>query len=218
MNIFEAYLKKYNQFIVLILGLPCSNKSEIAKELVVDLSLPIININDYLKQNAFIEKNVNDIKFKLYEHPDNYNWNKLNDDVNAIKNTGVILYGNYIDISKVTFEIDFTYFVNMNTNLCKNLLIEKKLLPYEGDDAKVIIYFKEIFNPIYDNLKQTLKINKFFNVKENTTFDNIYDELYDNLMDLIQKKVMKNYNHVSTQERIKNIKSSKSKKNKKSNK
>ena len=30
MNIFEAYLNKYGQMIILILGLPCSNKSELA--------------------------------------------------------------------------------------------------------------------------------------------------------------------------------------------
>ena len=47
MNILEAYIKKYKQFIILILGLPCSNKSEIAKELSEDLKLPLININDY---------------------------------------------------------------------------------------------------------------------------------------------------------------------------
>jgi adenylylsulfate kinase-like enzyme len=44
MNILEAYIRKYNQFIILILGLPCSNKSEIAKELHIDLKLPIIKI------------------------------------------------------------------------------------------------------------------------------------------------------------------------------
>ena len=52
MNILEAYIKKYNQFIVLILGLPCSNKTEIAKELYSDMSstvknMSLINIKKY---------------------------------------------------------------------------------------------------------------------------------------------------------------------------
>ena len=85
MNILEAYIKKYNQIIILILGLPCSNKSEIAKELEIDLNLSLININDYLKQNTFVEKMVSDVKFKLYEHPDNYDWDKLSSDVNNKK-------------------------------------------------------------------------------------------------------------------------------------
>ena len=49
MNILEAYLKKYKQIIILILGLPCTNKSEIAKEFGIDLGLEVIKINDYLK-------------------------------------------------------------------------------------------------------------------------------------------------------------------------
>jgi hypothetical protein len=189
MNILEAYIKKYKQFIVLIIGLPCSNKSQIAKELVNDLGLDIININNYLIQDAFIEKTISDIKFKLYEHPDNYNWTSLNNDVNEKKSNGIILYGNYVDKNKLDFDIDFCYFFNMNTILCKNILIEKQLLPYKEDDEKVKIYFKDIFNPIYEQLKQDLKVNKFFNIKENSTFDEIYDEVFENLMMLIKKKV-----------------------------
>ena len=189
MNILEAYIKKYKQFIILILGLPCSNKSEIAKELSEDLKLPLININDYLKPDAFIEKTVSNIKFKLYEHPDNYDWETLNKDVDEKKSTGLILYGNYIDNSKTEFKFDFCYFFNMNTNLCKNILIEKQMLPYKEDDEKVKIYFKELFNPIYEQLKQDVKINRFFNIKETTTFDDIYDEVFDDLMERIEKNV-----------------------------
>jgi uridine kinase len=189
MNIFEGYIKKNKQLIILILGLPCSNKSELAKELIIDLNIPKLNINNYIKEDSYIEKTINDVKFKLYEHPDNYNWDKLNHDVNEVKNKGLVIYGNYIDINKIDFDIDFIYFVNMNTNLCKTILIEKKLLPYENDDEKVKIYFKDIFNPIYEELKNKLKINKFFNVKENTTFDEIYDELFENLMELIHKNI-----------------------------
>ena len=145
MNILEAYIKKYNQLIILVLGLPCSNKSEIAKELVIDLNLPIININDYLKTDTFIEKVVSDIKFKIYEHPDNYDWVKLDTDIDEKKGKGIILYGNYIDITKINFKFDFSYFLSMNTNLCKNLLIEKQMLPYKEDDEKVKIYFKDIY-------------------------------------------------------------------------
>jgi hypothetical protein len=189
MNILEAYIKKYKQIIILILGLPCSSKSEIAKELADDINLSLFNINDYLKQDAFIEKTISDVKFKLYEHPDNYNWTSLNEDVNTKKSNGIILYGNYIDKDKLDFDIDFCYFLNMNANLCKNILIEKQMLPYKEDDEKVKIYFKDIFNPIYEQLKQDLKINKFFNIKENTIFNEVYDEMFDNLMELIKKKV-----------------------------
>jgi len=189
MNILEAYIKKYNQFIILILGLPCSNKSKIAKELHIDLKLPIIKINDYLKPNKYITKEVDNIKFKLYEHPDIFDWDKLNDKVNELKSTGVILYGNYIDIDNINFNIDYSFFINMNTTLCKNILIEKKLLQDTLNENSIKIYFEKIFNPLYEELKQKISINKFFNIKEKTTFDEIYDSLFDILMDLISKKL-----------------------------
>ena len=76
-NILDAYIQKYKQFIILILGKPCSNKSKIAKELVIDLHLPSIKINDYLIKDKYIEKEVDGIKFKLYEDSENFDWEKF---------------------------------------------------------------------------------------------------------------------------------------------
>ena len=66
MNILQAYIKKYNQIIILILGLPCTNKSEIAKELGIDLGLEVIKINDYLIDGKYKEIDIDGIKTKLY--------------------------------------------------------------------------------------------------------------------------------------------------------
>jgi hypothetical protein len=197
-NILDAYIQKYKQFIILILGKPCSNKSEIAKELVIDLKIPSIKINDYLLKDKYIEKEVDGIKFKLYEDPENFNWKKLDKDVNNIKSTGVILYGNFLDLSKISFTIDYALFFNMNTTLCKKILIEKKLLPYENNNEKVKIYFEKIFNPLYDNIKKNIIIHKFYNIKEKTTFDEIYDNVFDIIMEFIKSKI---YN---TNKKIKN--------------
>ena len=190
-NILEAYMNKYNQFILLIIGLPCTNKSIIAKEFEIDLKLPIIKINDYIKKNTFIKKEVDNIKYKLYDDADNYDWNKLNNDVNKkIKDDrGVILYGSFIDTQKIDFNINFTFFLNMNNGLCKSILIKKKHIPYKEDDSKIKIYFEKIFNPIYDSLKLNININKFYNIKEKTKFNEIYDNMFDTLMDLIYKKL-----------------------------
>lgn len=190
-TILDELIKKNKQFIILVMGLPCTSKSELAKELVVDLGLPIINISDYLIQDKYIDKEVDGVKFKLYEHPDNYDWDKLNYDISRLKKKGVIIYGNYLDIDKIKWTADVVYFVSMNLNLCKDKLIEKKLLPYESDDSKISLYFTKIFNPIYDEIKNKIKINKFFNIKENTTFDDIYNELFDNLILLVKSKLKK---------------------------
>jgi shikimate kinase len=189
MNILDAYIKKHGQFVILILGMPCSNKSAIAKELVVDLKLPIININDYLKQNSYIEETVKNVGFKLYEHPDNYDWEKLNKDVNEKKSSGIILYGNYIDKLKITFKINFCFFFSMGLDLCKSVLTENKMLPYASNDEKVKIYFEHIFKPIYEKLKTTLLINKYFNVKKETLFENMYDDVFNNIMNLIKQNI-----------------------------
>ena len=46
-------------------------------------SWPRLKIPDSYKLSyTFIEKIVSDVKFKLYEHPDNYDWDRLNLDVN----------------------------------------------------------------------------------------------------------------------------------------
>jgi hypothetical protein len=191
MNIFEKYLELYGQMIILILGLPCTNKSEIAKLLSQDLNVPLIKINDYIIQDNFIQKEFDGVVFKLYEHSDAYDWEKLNTDVNNAKATGVIVYGNYLNKEKIDWDIDFSFFYSMNTSLCRKVLQIKKLLPNETSEEKVKIYFDKVFNPTYDELKTQFKINKFYNIKETTTVKESYDDIFDLLMELIKNKLVK---------------------------
>lgn len=188
-NILEEFISRNEQFIILILGLPCSNKSSIAKGLSVDMKLKSINVNKYIKKKSFIKEKIDGLSVKMYEHPDNYNWEKLNNDVNKQKNKGIILYGNYIDTKKIDFDIDFIFFINMNNLLCKKILLDKKLLPYdkdnEDDDKKINSYFKNYLNPLYDELKKNIKINKYYNMKEDTSMEETYENLWDTLMNFI---------------------------------
>lgn len=188
MNILEAFIKKYKQLIILIIGLPCSNKSEIAKELKSDLGFPIINTNNYLIKNKFKQVEFDGVKFKIHDDTENYDWDKFNKDVEELKSSGIIIYGNYIDSNKIDFKIDFSFFYSLNTTLCKKILSEKKLLNLTNVEDG-IIYFEKIFNPKYKELKSNIKFNKFFNIKEDTIFSNSYDELFDLLMILIQSKL-----------------------------
>ena len=52
LNIIEAYLKEFGQMIILLIGMPTSNKSNIAKELESDIDprFTLININNYLEK------------------------------------------------------------------------------------------------------------------------------------------------------------------------
>lgn len=196
MNIVEAFIKKYSQLIILIIGMPCTNKSEIAKELKTDLNIPIININSYLNKSKYDEVIFQNIKFKIYDFSENYDWEKFNFDVNSLKTSGVIIYGNYLDLSKINFKYDFAFFYSMNVLLCKKILNEKKIINFNESEpisqtinSKEKIYFDNIFNPKYQEIKKKIKFNKFFNIKKDTTFDDSYNELFDLLMNLIESKL-----------------------------
>jgi hypothetical protein len=132
MNILDAFIKKHGQIILVIIGKPCTNKSYIAKEFADDLKLPLINMNKYYVDGTYVEKTVNDTSYKLYDHPDNINWDAVNSEVETKKTErgGVVVYGNYLDSAKITFKPNFVFFVNMNNNLCKTILIKNKILPY----------------------------------------------------------------------------------------
>ena len=191
MNIFEFYIKKYNKFIILILGIQCSNKSQIAKELCIDLKLPLININDYIIKNKFIEKKIEDVTFKLYDHENAFDWDKLNNDVKQTQDNGVIIYGNYIAIDKINWTPDFSFFIDMNKLLCKDILLEKQMINPNYSQEKIDIYLKNILFPLFDNLLKNLKVDKFFKIKEDTTFQEFYDTFFNTLMEFIEKKIPK---------------------------
>lgn len=196
MNILEAYIKSHGQIIILIIGLPCTNKSKLAKELGSDLNASVIKIADYLDKTKYVEHEEDGFKFKLYNHRDNYDWAKLNHDVNEKKSKGVVIYGNDLDIGKIDFKIDFTFFYSMSKTMCKNIMIERKIVTdKEEDQARNNVYFDKMFFPMYENLKNelktVLKINRFVNVKPDTNFDETCDELFNNLMELIDKDVHK---------------------------
>jgi hypothetical protein len=185
MNILEAYLKNFNQIIILIFGLPCTNKSEIAKELGSDLKLEIIKINDFLIKDKYKEVEIDEFKIKIYEHTDNYDWDKLNLKINDAKKKGVIIYGNYLDIDKINWKIDFAFFYFMNVKNCQEILLEKKMVDDNLSKKALSKYFSKYLNILYDELKKKIKINKFFKINNKITFVNSYDLIFDTLMELI---------------------------------
>jgi len=132
LNIIEAYLKEFGQMIILLIGMPTSNKSNIAKELGSDIEpkFTLINLNNYFEKK-FVNIKTKNINFKIYDHPDHLNYSKLFDDINKVKSNGIILYGNFIDFNKIKdIKIDFGYFFDIKPTFLKNNLIKKKKLPF----------------------------------------------------------------------------------------
>lgn len=192
MNIIQVHIEEFKQIIILVLGMPCSNKSEIAKELSQDLKLDIINISDYIIKDKYVEKQVENIKYKIYEDVETIDWNKLNNDVKEKKN--VIIYGNFIDFNKIDFTIDYTLFYSMNNKLCKQIIIENDLVDFDkNDENKFNIWYTNILLPTYENLKTSGKINKFYNIKEDTNYEKLYDETFDIMMHYLTTKLNKHF-------------------------
>jgi hypothetical protein len=199
MNIIEAHLKHLHQLIILFLGYPCTNKSSYAKDLGVDASLNVINLNDFLIKDKFIEQSFTDassnrpIKFKLYEHTDNVDWPKFNDTVNNLKSSGVIIHSNFIDLDKFNFSIDFTYYFYSPFGFCKRIIADKNLLHLDKKDINN--YFQHVFIPFYsnydNNIKSILTVFKFFKIKEDTNDNDTYNTLFDTLMSNIQSNIDK---------------------------
>ena len=72
------------------------------------------------------------------------------------------------------------------------MLVEKKIIEWDDSEeskSPLNIYFEKFLNPLYKSIKKSIKINKFYNIKEETTFDDSYDNIFDALMDLILKKL-----------------------------
>jgi len=238
MNLIEAYLKYFNQLIILLIGYPCTNKSSYAKDLCIDSSLNIINLNDYLIKDKYIEKvftdvsnNNKEIKFKIYEDSQNIDWLKFNDDINNLKSSGVVIHCNFMDKDKINFDIDLAFYFYTPIKYCKDIISNNNLLNLEKKDINH--YFEFVFIPFYSNYDQNIKniftIYKFFKINETSNNDDIYNTLFDVIMNNLQSKINKKFN-INTNKRItknnkkvnnkkvnnkKNIKSNKKNNNKK---
>ena len=186
-NIIEEYINQKQQLVILLIGPQGSQKSKLAKMLNEDLNFKLIKISDY-HNNKYIKKTINNSIFNVYEDIENYDLEKMSNDINKYKSKGVILYGNNIDIEKITFKIDFIYFTSIKYQLYK-----KYILKYDSIDNKkeyyLNTYIGNYISPLYENLKSKLKINKFFNIREETNIGDIYKELFDNLITNIKKTI-----------------------------
>jgi hypothetical protein len=208
-NILEKFVNTNGKIVILIIGMPCTNKSQIAKILSEDLNnnlrpiytkkrVNIINLKDYFLESNYkvidVKAQYSDkiIKYNIYETTDNYDWEALNTEL--IKdNGGSIIFGNFIDIEKLKFKINYSFFLDMSISLCKKIMIDKQILPIKKDskdsDFKLNSYFEHVFIPSYEKIKEQVKINKFFNVKNGSDeeINKIYDSLYKSLTLLIQE-------------------------------
>jgi len=185
-NILDAYIDKKGKCIIYIYGYPCTSKTQIGKLLAEDINLPHINANQFI--DGF--KNIDNMK--IYEHSENMQWDKLKDKI--LETSSAVITCNYItdDLNP-----DFVYFIGINKTLCKENLLEFNAA--KNDDSKYIEpdvvdkYITNVLFPMYDSQTKITKINKFINIKENSTLENIYNTLFDQFVNDLQDQVNKLY-------------------------
>lgn len=125
MTIIDGYIKYRKQFIVLVSGLSGTGKCKIANMLGKDLKLVVLNTNAYFKPKEMIEKITlpNGKVVPKWDSLDAYDWDKLNKDVNDVKEKGVVVCGNYFPSEKLNFRSDTHIHIKLN----KQNLLKKRL-------------------------------------------------------------------------------------------
>lgn len=193
MNILEKYITDNNQFIIIIGGIPGTSKTIFAKRLCKNLNeglsenvkINLFRLSNYLikdKHKTFTEDNID---FKIYDCPEDYDWDKLNEDVS--KEKGAIIVGNIFDGSKIKFKYDISYYFDTSYINYKDYIIEKKILK-DVDEKIIDIYVYKIFKPMCEEFKKTINY-KIFNIKKDTMFLEIYDQVFKFIINYLQKKV-----------------------------
>jgi len=193
MNILEKYITDNNQFIIIISGIPGTSKTIFAKKLCKNLNeglsnntkIKLIRLSNYLikdKYKTFVE---DDIKFKIYDCPENYDWDKLNEDVS--KEKGAVIVGNIFDGSKINFKYNVSYYFDTSYINYKEYIIDKKIIK-DSEEKTIDTYVYKIFKPMYEEYKKTINY-KIFNIKKDTMFLEIYDQVFKFIIHYLDKKV-----------------------------
>ena len=195
MNILEKYITDHNKFVVLIMGIPGTSKTIFAKKLLRNLNecltedhkIKLIRLKDYLIKDKYTVIEVENVKFNIYDSPENIDWNKLNEDVK--KDKRVIIVGNQIDATKINFEYNLAYYLDTSYINYKNYIIDKQIIK-DVDEKTMDIYVYKVFKLNAEELKKTAHF-KIFNIKKDVKYLDVYDKVVESIINYISKKLYK---------------------------
>jgi hypothetical protein len=186
-NIYDAYLYKYKQLILIITHTPGLDISDLITDISQSFNMRTIKLEgpnmikkDNLDQYNYKKVN-NDVANILKEKDD-----KLNSSFKGYYGQGILLYGLSFPKTKIDFRAD----------LHLHLSITQKLFIKLNSDVEGSLYdsFKDI-------LSQNI-INKYYNLKTDMT-DEINDTIFHKIIDFIEQKVYgKNYEEYSTKNKM----------------
>jgi hypothetical protein len=183
MNIKEAYLKYKKQLVILVSGLAGSGKTVVSKLIADDYEITHLKLKDYFLDQHKLSK-----KFSF----DAIDWDKVNQEVDKLKHTGVIVSGLLFDDSKMTFNSDYNIHIKISkqnwlTNRSENLIKTNK----ENHEELMITEkkdFNAIWYPYYLSNLNASRIDKFYNINE-TDLDKLYNDIFDQLSFFIKKSL-----------------------------
>jgi broad-specificity NMP kinase len=188
MNLIEAYLKYFGQFILLISGLSGVGKTYLAKEIARDFKIKYINLNDYCKKDYDeVVKLSNGVSVTNWDNADAYDWKKFNEDVETAKGEGIVISGMAFPTDNLEFTPDF----HIHLKMAKQELLKKRheyldknennpkcatLLELKDTDTEALILNKMTM-PLYYKYLEKSKVDLFINATEKTG-DQIYDDVF----------------------------------------
>jgi uridine kinase len=196
MNIIEKYIEDKKSLIILISGFSGSGKTVIGKSLAKDLKVTFINLNDYYKEDYSETKLVGNLKVIDWDSPEAIDWDKFNEKINEIKNSGVVISGFAFPEKKLKFHVDF----HVHLKISKDDLIKNRNdFTSERDDSKLKDIKdltpeieKRILNaisfPIYLEMLKESKFSKTINIQYGE-LKKAYDELFDYIIASVKKNI-----------------------------
>jgi len=195
MNIIEAYIKFKKQFLIFITGISGCGKTALARNISRDFKLKMIDQFDYYKKGYSESVDLPDgTKVINWYNDDAVDWDKLNKDIDEMKDKGLIVAGFALPTDKLTNVPDYHIHLNISKQECierRRIYVEKNKDKYE-DEFKLIntpaekLKMNQLIFPYYLDAIKRSKIQKFINITE-LNDDAIYDQTFETIISFIQK-------------------------------
>jgi uridine kinase len=196
MNLVEEFNLRNEGIIIFISGLSGTNRTILAKEIERDLKLKLISLDDYCNNNPPIIE-ILDQKVRDWDDIENYNWDKLNSDIQKNKTIGCVVYGDNFPKSKLRINPDY----HIHIKISKEKLIEKRreYIEKNPEKCKDMLLFLDNLKVIVNKLtyshyiknRDDSTINMWLDSDKNK-IEEMYDQTFDYLM-LSMKKFLNEY-------------------------
>lgn len=195
MNIVEAYVKFNDQMIIIITGISGCGKSALAKNISNLFKMQRLDQHNYYKKDWDKKETLADgTEIIDYDTDDAIDWERYNDDINKLKEKGVIVSGVSHPSERLKFKPDYHIHLNISKQACidrRKEFFTKNKEEYPEDSELLEkpaekLKFNRFTFPYYLETSKKGNVNKFFNITDKSD-EEVFDEIFEYLMVSIQK-------------------------------